>query len=124
MSHHQQQAGLAAGSYAVAIAVTMLAATLLLNLTVALYGRGVVRAALDEGVRAAARAGGDPQACQQQVAHVTGQLLGSAVQELSFACQADTQQVTAAATMTVAGWLGVPDWHFSLTAAATREPRP
>lgn len=115
---------MAVASYTVATAVAMLLFVLLLNVTVAWYGRGVVRAALDEGVRAAARADGSLDACRQHVGRVVDQLLGGAfTQGVDWECATDGGQVNAVATVTVAGWLGVPDWTFDLAATAAREPR-
>lgn len=112
-------------SYAAAIALSMLLFVLALNVVVAWYARGTVRAALDEAVRAAAVADvGGPQACRAHIDRVVGQLLAGPWQRASsWDCTDDGAQVTATATVTVDGWLGVPDWTWQLDAAATREPR-
>jgi len=47
-----------------AIAMTLLAAVAMMNVLLFLYGQSVVRAALDEGVRAGSRVDAGPAVCQ------------------------------------------------------------
>lgn len=102
--------------------LSMVAFTAMINVVVAGYGRGAVRAALDDGVRAGARAGPAALAvCDQRVRGVLGDLIGGALGNgVSFSgCQLDGDRMTASAEVVFQGWMpAVPDWRFDLRASA------
>jgi hypothetical protein len=89
--------------FVTATALSLFVFVLLANLVVALYARGAVRAAIDEGARA-------------------GAPVDSSVAE----CERRANDALARAEVVVAGWIPgvVPDWSFTLTAAAVKEHEP
>ena len=106
--------------------LTLLLVVLVANLVVFSYGRGVVRAALDEGVRAGARVTASAVTCEQRAREVLGDLLGGAMgREVAIACADGVDRVTATADVRFAGWLpAVPDWSFRAAATARRRSEP
>jgi hypothetical protein len=108
------------------IAASLVLFVLLANLIVALYGRGVVRAALDEGVRTGSRAPHGPAQCEQRVAQALSQLLGGDMGDgVAYSCSETVDRVVASATVTFPGWLpGVPDFAFDVGASAVKEQAP
>jgi hypothetical protein len=108
------------------IALSLLLFVMLANVIVAMYGRGVVRAALDEGVRTGSRAPYGAAQCQQRVSEVLAQLLGGAMGDgVTFACEETAGEIVAAATVTFDGWLPlVPDLAFDVGASAVKERAP
>lgn len=111
-------------AYTMAVAMSMVAFVLCANVIAALYGRGVVRGALDEGVRAGSAVISSAAECRQRISDVLDQLLGGAMgQGVSFDCEETTDAVVATAEATFPGWLpGVPSLSFDLGARAVKEP--
>lgn len=110
--------------YTVAIAMSLLLFVMMANVIIAMYGRGVVRAALDEGVRTGSRAGDSAAQCDQRVEQALGQLLGGEMGDgVAFqGCAVVDGRMVAGAQVTFAGWLpGVPDFVFDVGAAAVKE---
>ncbi len=94
------------------------------NLIVFQYGRGVVRAALDEGVRSAAPAGALAEDCDARVAGFLDALLGGEMgRDIEFTCGFEGDLVVATAEVSFEGWV-IPDWDFSLSATALKEQLP
>lgn len=118
------QLGSAAIAHTVAIAMSMIVFVLAANVIVTLYARGVVRGALDEGVRAGARTTGGAAACQQRVDQVLDQLLGGSFGAgVTATCGETASTVTADADAAFPGWLpGVPEFTFRIAATASRHP--
>ena len=116
--------GAAAISHTLVIAMSMILFVLCANVIVALYGRGVVRGALDEGVRAGARTIAGVAECQQRVDDVLGQLLGGSLGAgVTATCGDAGDRVVATADAAFPGWLpGVPAFRFRIGAAATKHP--
>jgi hypothetical protein len=114
----------------VAVAFSLVVFAMLTNVLVFAYGRGVVRAALDEGVRAASSAGGHAGQCIERAAAVIDDLLGggmgSGVGSISCAIvDGVPPQVTAEVNTTFDAWLpGVPAYGFTTRAAAVLEVEP
>lgn len=108
------------------IAMSLVLFVMLANVVVAMYGRGVVRAALDEGVRIGSRAPNGTAQCEARVADALGQLLGGAMGGgVTYACADTGEQVVAEAEVVFAGWMpGVPDFRFDLGATAVKEQAP
>ena len=119
------EAGAAAISYTVMIALTMVLFVLCANVIVALYARGVVRGALDEGARAGSRTLAGAAECQQRAEEAVDQLLAGRMRAgVATQCAETPAAVTASATATFPGWLpGVPALTFDLGATAVREQR-
>jgi hypothetical protein len=116
--------GAAAISHTVVIALSMLLFVLCANVIVVVYARGVVRSALDEGVRAGARAAAGVAECQQRVDDVLGQLLGGSMGDgVTARCAETTEAVTALADASFQGWLpGVPAFTFQVAARSAKHP--
>lgn len=94
----------------------------LANLVVVQYGRGAVRSALEQGVRAGSVGG--PSACQETVSAVVSDLLGGAMSDgLEVTCRSTAGSVVADADVRFQAWLPLmPDFHVVLESAATEEP--
>ncbi|MFO7548913.1 MAG: hypothetical protein R6X29_08625 [Acidimicrobiia bacterium] len=118
----RSEGGLATVQYTAAAGMALVVFVLMANLLVVQYGRGVVRAALDEGSRAGAAAG--TEVCLARAAEVLGQLLaGPAGSGITVRCADDGSVVRATAEGTLPGWLpGIPDFEVSMEALAAREP--
>lgn len=115
------QAGQTTAAYTVAIAVSLVAFALLANLTVALYARGVVRAALDQAVRTAARVDAGPSHCEAHIGRILDELVAGPIGEgITWSCGQTAEEVVASAQVRLPGWL-VADWTFELHAVAVRE---
>lgn len=114
--------------FVVAAALSLVLLTTLLNLLVFSYARGVVRAALDEGVRAGSRTTASAAECAARAEQVRADLLrGTLGDGVRMRCAETDDAVRADADVVLRGWLPtVPDWRFSLGATAVREhdPRP
>jgi hypothetical protein len=110
--------------YLLAVGLSLVLLASLGNLLVFSYGRGVVRAALDEGVRAGSRAGASPAECQARADAVLSDLLsGSLGQGVDVRCQSQGGTVTASAEASFPAWAPlVPSWSFTTTAEAVAEP--
>jgi hypothetical protein len=118
--------GMVTAQLVVAIGLSLVLLATLVNLLVLQYGRGVVRAALDEGVRAGSRAAAGSAECERRAQAALADLLGGAMGSgVRVRCSADDATVTAQADVTFHGWApGVPDWRFTARAVAVREPPP
>jgi hypothetical protein len=110
-----------------AVGLSLVLFTMLTNVLIVAYGRGVVRAALDEAVRTASAAGVDEAWCVAQAQGVLDDLLGggmrAGVGEIS--CLQTPDRVTATVETAFTPWLpGVPDFSFTTEAVAVRTVEP
>lgn len=89
------------------------------------YGRGSVRASLDEAARAGAGTVGGVEACEAKAGDVLGDLLGGSMGDgVTIACRATGTSMVAEATVSFRAWLPpTPDWTFVVSATAPLEPR-
>lgn len=108
--------------FVAAVGLSLVLFTVLANLVVYGYARGVVRAALDEGVRSASRVDGDAATCQARAEAVLADLLGGPMGDgVTLRCEGRR----AVADVTLQPWVpGVPAWRFSLAADAVAEEAP
>jgi hypothetical protein len=70
MAEHRaptRQGGFVTAQFVVVVGLSLLFFTMMANVIVFMYGRGVVRAALEEGVRAASPAAATSVICQREV---------------------------------------------------------
>lgn len=106
--------------------LSLLLVVVLANVVVFGYGRGVVRAALDEGVRAGSRVDAGAAECLERAQGVLDDLLAGPLGDgVAVACSDDGGFVRAEATVRFAAWLPpVPDWSFTLAATAVKERLP
>src|SRR4051794_29142799 len=122
----QGEAGLVA-LQALAVYVVALAGVVwLLQFAVFTYGRGVVRAALDEGARAGSRVTDSVERCQERAAEtMSGLLRGTMGAGVAIDCRQEGDVVLAHADVRFAAWApAMPDWTFSITATSRRTPAP
>jgi len=116
--------GMSTPQYVLAAGLALLLFVAFANLIVFQYGRGVVRAALDEGVRAAAPLGGVPADCQATVDSFIFDLLGDEMgRGVTVECGLEGNLVVANAAVRFDGWV-IPDWEFVMSAAAVKEGLP
>jgi hypothetical protein len=116
--------GFVTAQFVLAVAFSLLLFVMLCNAIVYQYGRGVIRSALDEGVRSGSRASGSPSACVQAAEEVRRSLLGGPIgAHVSMRCGLVAGQVHATASGYLPSWLPlVPDWPLTLSATAVKEP--
>lgn len=106
--------------------VALAAFVYLLQVGVFTYGRGVVRAALDEGARAGSKVSDSVARCEERAAETMSGLLGGTLgQGVAISCDDDGERVLAHADVRFGAWApAMPDWTFSITATARRTPAP
>jgi hypothetical protein len=116
--------GFVTTQFVLAVALSLMLFVMLCNAIVYQYGRGVVRAALDEGVRSASRAGGTVSTCEAAAEEVRHTLLGGPVgSHVAIRCGLVADTIQATATGYLPSWLPlVPDWSIDLAASAVKEP--
>lgn len=121
--HVEVEEGMLTVQFLAAAGLSLITLTILANLIVFQYGRGVVRAALDEGARAGSRATAGIAECERRAAAVLDDLLGGSMQEgVRIWCEDDGAAIDAIADVTFQGWVPtVPDWSFIVSATAHRE---
>lgn len=112
--------------FVVAVALSLLLLSALANLVVFQYARGVVRAALDEGVRAGSRAGASLSECQARAEDVLDDLLSGPLGDgVVHGCADTGERMLAQADVTLRAWAPmVPDWTFVAEATAVKERLP
>ena len=116
--------GMATPQFVLAAGLSLLLFVAFVNLIVFQYGRGVVRAAIDEGVRAAAPVDATLNDCRDRIASFVGDLLGGEMGDGVVAVCGDLGDVIVAdAHVHFEGWV-VPDWDFDLSATAVKERLP
>ena len=110
--------------YVATVGLSFILLVLFANLLVDLYARGAVRDALDEGVRAAAPAGGGRHECEERAREVMDGLLhGTLGRDVHVSCEGDGTTMVAHAEGRLPSWLPfvVPPWRLSLTATMQGE---
>jgi len=115
--------GFVTAQFVVVVALSLLFFTMMANVIVFMYGRGVVRAALEEGVRAASPAAATTATCQRAADETMRSLLGGSMgRDIRIDCEIRGGEVHASATGHFRGWLpGMPDWRFANQATAVKE---
>jgi hypothetical protein len=118
--------GFVTAQFIVVVGLSLLFFTMMANVIVFMYGRGVVRAALEEGVRAASPAGAATPACQRAADDTMRSLLGGSMgREIRISCEIRAGEVHATAGGRFRAWLpGMPDWRFTQQATAVKEQLP
>ena len=118
------ESGSGSVEFLAAVGVGLVAFVLVANLAVWQYGRGVVRAALDEGARAGSRVGVESAAtCEARAGEVLADLLGGAMGDgVRLRCAEEDGVVRARADVVFPAWLpGVPSWGFRATGVVVKE---
>jgi hypothetical protein len=111
---------------AFAVGVVLVITVMVANVLVYQYGRGVVRAALDEGVRVGSRAteGTGADVCEQIARETLDQLAAGLGQGVTIQCADTGDSIIATAQVHFDGWLtSVADYDATFTASAAREDR-
>lgn len=106
-----------------AVSFTLVAAVVVVNLFLYLYGQGVARAAIDEGVRAGSRVAAGTAVCEQRAEEVRANLMPGPLGEgLRISCANVGDELMAIADVTLDSPMpGVPSWSFRMEARAVQE---
>ena len=114
--------GVSSVQFVLASALALVLFLALANLIVVQYGRGAIRSALEQGVRAGTVGG--LTVCEDTARAVVGDLLGGRMSDdLALSCATDGGVVVATATATFESWTPLtPDFAFSLSSRAVSEP--
>ena len=117
--------GAALVSLVVATGVLLVIVTVVINVIVFQYGKGVVRSALDEAARAGSRNTSGTADCQARAANVLSDLLGGQMGSgVQVSCTDDGTRMIATATVHFDGWFGsISDYDATLVGSATKENR-
>lgn len=110
-----------------AVGLTLVVFVWIANLALMLYGRGVVRAALDEAARAGSRVGDDSvQLCLARAEEALDEVLGGSMgDDVTLSCSEGTGVVQANADVVFRSWMPpVPDWSFSVASTSVKETAP
>ena len=115
--------GFITAQFMVVAALSMAFMALLLYLIALQYARGVLRSALDEGVRVGAPAAASESDCLQGTSRVLADLMaGPLWQDVTISCVFLDDRVVASAQGAFAGWFpGVPDVSFQIEVAGVKE---
>jgi hypothetical protein len=118
------ESGFTTIQYVVATGFSLLLFVLIANLLVDLYARGAVRAALEEGVRAAVPATTGPEDCEARAREVIASIAGGSLLRVhEIGCAYEGEMLVARARVSLRSWLplAVPDWQLQLSARARPE---
>lgn len=117
--------GVSSVQFLLASALGLLLFVALANLVVVQYGKGALRSALEQGVRAGSLSG-DARACAEKVEAVVGELLaGRMSDQLSTSCEAAGGMMSATASVVFRAWTPLtPDFRFELESTSIIEPPP
>jgi Flp pilus assembly protein TadG len=109
----------------VATGVLLVIVTVVINVIVFQYGKGVVRSALDEAARAGSRNTSGPAECEARASNVLADLLGGQMGSgVQVSCAEDATRIIATATVHFDGWFGsISDYDTTLVASASKENR-
>jgi hypothetical protein len=113
--------------FVTATAISLFVFVVLANLAVALYARGAIRAAIDEGARAGAPIDSSVAECERRANDALDDLLGGRMRAaVHVGCVDSFGTVRARADVEIVGWIPgvIPDWAFTLTATAVKEHEP
>jgi len=122
----RSDAGMISVEFLAVTVLSLLVFTFLTNFVLVQYGRGVVRAAADEGARAGARV--DLTAidrCTQRTGDTLNGGMGRLGSNLTYSCAVVDDRVIATAHADFAAWFpGVPDFEETAVASAVKEQAP
>lgn len=109
------------------MALSLVVIVLVAEVMVVTWGRGAVRSALDEAVRAGARVSDAQGTCRQRAETALDDLLSGELRAgvAPVACADDGETVVARTTTAFPAWLpGMSPWTGAQAATAAREPLP
>lgn len=112
--------------YVAVVGLSLVLFTLLANLVVFQYGRGLARAAVDEGARVGSRVTGTVDACEARVEAAIRPLAGrSWTAGVVAICDDTGERVRARVMATMRGWMPLmPDLRIDATGVAVKERAP
>ena len=112
-------------SLVVATGFMLVLVTAIFQVIIFQYGKGSVRAALDEAARAAARSPNSVETCEARAANVLGDLLrGEMGDGVGVICTDVGDRIIVTANVHFDGWFGrITDYDAVLTASAAKENR-
>ncbi|HSL27012.1 MAG TPA: hypothetical protein VLA54_12090 [Acidimicrobiia bacterium] len=115
--------GLVTAQFMAVAALSMVFLALVLNLIAIQYAQGVIRAALDEGVRVGATFPAGEEDCRRAIDRVMAELMsGPLAGGITFDCAVGSGFVVATADAGFAGWIpGMPDLNFKAEVRAVKE---
>ena len=115
--------GFITAQFMVVAALSMAFMALLLYLIALQYARGVLRSALDEGVRVGAPPAATESDCLRGTSRVLADLMaGPLGQDVTISCVFLNDRVVASAQGAFAGWFpGVPDVSFQIEVDGVKE---
>lgn len=124
-SRTSDEAGFLSIQYMVAVGLSLLFLVMMTDFVVIQYGRGIVRAAADEGARAGARVVNDPLArCEQRSRQVL-QSAGKIASDVDVACAMKAGQVEVTTSAKFQPWVpGIPVMSEKATAISHKETAP
>ncbi|HEX6947506.1 MAG TPA: hypothetical protein VF246_09170 [Acidimicrobiia bacterium] len=116
-------AGLTSVQFVLAAGLGLLLFIVLANLVVVQYGRGALRSALEQGVRAGTITR-SVEACEATAADVVSQLLGGAMSDgLDIECGAEGGAVVAIVDAVFQAWVPlIPDFEVTIRVQGFLEP--
>lgn len=117
--------GVTSIQFLLAAALALVFFLALANLVVIQYGRGAIKSALDQGVRAGAISA-DPRDCEGKALDVVGQLLGGRMSDdFVVVCSATGRLMMARGSAVFESWTPLaPDIEVRLVSQALVEPSP
>lgn len=115
--------GLTSVGILLAVGFTLIVAVVVINMLLYLYGHSVVRAALDEGVRAGSRVGAGEGTCETRAAEALESLMpGPLGDGVTIDCEPAGDELIAVADVTLdSPTPGVPSWSFRMEARVVQE---
>lgn len=122
----RQQDGFLTIQFVLAVALSLLLLVLIANVIIVQYGRGVVRAAAEEGAQAGSRLSASEADCEARAGEVLDGLLGGPMgDQISVSCTVGASQVVATVQYTFTPWLPlVPPWTGTQSSFAVKEAVP
>lgn len=116
--------GHATVTYMLAIGISLMVFVSMVNLLLFVYARGVIRAAVDEGVRAGSFADAGVNQCEARAGDALSDLLGGSLGDgVSVSCADSGVEMVATADVTLDSPIpGFASWSFVLEARAVKEP--
>ena len=110
-------------SLVLATGIVLILLTGIIQVIVFQYGKGTVRAALDEAARSASRSTSSVETCQDRAANVLSDLLGGEMGDgVHVTCVDAGDHIVVTALVHFVGWFGsLTDYDATLTASATKE---
>lgn len=123
---HDRDFGFVTVQYVAVVGLSLVLFTLLTNLVVFQYGRGLARAAVDEGARAGSRATATSAACEARAQAAIRPLVGrSWTSGVVVVCDDTGARVRARVMATMRGWMPLmPDLRIDATGVAVKEGVP